>query len=177
VPKRGNVQHLLICGMAVLLLGVLAGCGSGGVTPADGQPEPAADLPVENGSPSETDAGASPNNDPSPAPLENEAFRVWQPVVHDVVGMTFKVEGESRTFEGQFHYSLEDGHNILAEGVVQTDAGAPKWAPFSIDIELQEAPTSPHGVLLLYEASAQDGRPTHQLAIPLTFDESIVQYD
>ena len=182
MPRWGSVQHVLILGLAVVLMGMLAGCGSAGEAQDDGQQPaqnpPTAETPAENPLPPENDARGAPQAEPAdPEPLENEAFRVRQPEANAVVGMTLKLEGESRTFEGNFHYTLEDGHNILAEGVVQTSAGAPEWASFSADIQLQEAPTSPHGVLILYEPSAKDGQPTHELVIPLTFDEAIVNLE
>lgn len=183
MPQRRRIQSVLIFGLAFMLLTLLAGCGSG--SPAaqgddPGRTEPAEETPA-NPSPSADDANDTPADEADASEeaerLENDAFRVQQPTAHAVVGMTFKLEGESRTFEGVFHYTLEDGHNILAEGVVQASAGAPEWGTFSTDIHLKEAPTSPHGVLILYEPSAQDGNLMHELIIPLTFEESVIQYE
>ena len=172
MAKWKNMQHLLILFLSIMML-VLAGCGSAGNTPpADqttGDSSPSEDAQAENPQDASDETGAADSK-----LAENDAFRIRQPAPGAVVGMTLKLEGESRTFEGNFQYTVEDGHDILAEGVVQTSAGAPEWASFSTEIELQNAPTSPNGVLILYEPSPKDGSPTNELVIPLAFEESIV---
>jgi len=102
---------------------------------------------------------------------ENEAFRIFEPEPNVVVDKTLKVRGEARVFEAVLSYSLEDGHEILAEGHVQASKGAPEWGSFEIDITLKQMPTSPSGMLTIYEGSAKDGSPIHQLHIPLKFKE------
>ena len=178
MPRWGRLQPVFpvfILGLVFMMLAVLGGCGSAQNS------GPSAPTPAE--SPADNPASESENDEApqeeakDPQPLENDAFRVKRPTANEVVGMTIRLEGESRTFEGNFRYTVEDGHNILADGHVQTSAGAPEWAIFSTEIQLQEAPTSPNGVLILFEPSPKDGQPTHQLVIPLTFDETIVNLE
>ncbi|MBO7748821.1 Gmad2 immunoglobulin-like domain-containing protein [Paenibacillus sp. MWE-103] len=107
----------------------------------------------------------------------NEAFRVYGPAPDSVVGKTFKVKGQARVFEAAFGYSFEDGHNVLAEGHAMADKGAPAWGEFELDIALQEPPSSPTGVLTIYEASAKDGSHVHELHIAYTFDKSILKLE
>lgn len=100
---------------------------------------------------------------------ENEAFRIFEPKESSVIKDKLIVKGEARVFEGAVNYYLEDGHNILAEGVVQASAGAPEWGSFEIETEI-ERPTSPNGILMLYELSAKDGSQLHTLIVPVSFD-------
>lgn len=105
---------------------------------------------------------------------ENEAFRIYAPEENAVVGTTFKVSGEARVFEAAFSYSFEDGHNVLAEGHVTADQGAPEWGKFEFEVTFKN-PTSPYGMLIIYESSAKDGSPIHQLEIPVKFKDGIVK--
>ncbi|GFN32844.1 Gmad2 immunoglobulin-like domain-containing protein [Paenibacillus xylaniclasticus] len=105
---------------------------------------------------------------------ENSAFRVFEPAENSVVGTTFTVRGEARVFEAAFSYSFEDGHNTLAEGHVMADMGAPEWGQFEFTVTF-EKPTSPFGILTLYESSAKDGSPIHKLQIAVQFSEDLLK--
>ncbi len=98
--------------------------------------------------------------------VENEAFRIFSPKTKAHVPNTFTVEGEARAFEGAFSWTLEDGHNILAEGHEMADAGAPAWGHFKFDVSYEKA-SQPNLMLILYIHSAKDGSPQHQLILPL----------
>lgn len=107
----------------------------------------------------------------------NEAFRVYEPAPDAVVGKSFTVKGDARVFEAAFSYSLEDGHNVLAEGHVTAGKGAPEWGAFAFTVTLTEMPTSPTGVLTIYESSAKDGSPVHELHIAYTFEKSLLKLE
>lgn len=104
---------------------------------------------------------------------ENNAFRVSYPSPW-IVGADFSFSGLARVFEGQFHWEVEDGHNILAQGIAMTDRGAPEWGRFHLEIGLEQPPTSPHGMLILYERSPKDGSRINELFIPLEFEKELV---
>lgn len=145
--------------------------GSGGTpitTPAPTPTEPAKPPAVK---PVDDSSGSS--KDPVIV-AENEAFRIYAPADDAVVGTTFKVTGEARVFEAAFSYSFEDGHNVLAEGHVMADQGAPEWGKFEFEVTFKEA-TSPYGILVIYESSAKDGSPVHQLEIRVKFEDGIVK--
>ncbi|MFB9328920.1 Gmad2 immunoglobulin-like domain-containing protein [Paenibacillus aurantiacus] len=107
---------------------------------------------------------------------ENEAFRILSPEQGAEVGRTFKVKGQARVFEAAFSYTLEDGHEVLAEGHVQASQGAPEWGDFEFEVQMKEpiSPTSPTGTLILYEESAKDGSPIHQLIVTVEFDPALL---
>lgn len=100
--------------------------------------------------------------------LENRSFRIEEPALFSEVTDHVRVAGEARVFEGVFQITVEDGHNVLADEVMQV-AGAPAWAPFDVTLELTEQPTSPNGVVFIYTHSAQDGSIVDAIAIPISF--------
>ncbi|MFC4812825.1 Gmad2 immunoglobulin-like domain-containing protein [Paenibacillus sp. GCM10023250] len=141
-----------------------------GGTNGNGGSTPGTDHNAKSG-----DGTAKPEGEKAKIVASNEAFRVYGPAPDSVVGKSFKVKGQARVFEAAFGYSFEDGHNVLAEGHAMADAGAPAWGEFELDIALQEPPSSPTGVLTLYEASAKDGSHVHELHIAYTFDKDILR--
>ncbi|RAP74123.1 Gmad2 immunoglobulin-like domain-containing protein [Paenibacillus montanisoli] len=105
----------------------------------------------------------------------NEAFRIFEPAEGSVVGKAITVKGQARVFEAAFSYSLEDGHNVLAEGHATADKGAPEWGDFEFTVTLTEAPTSTTGVLTIYDSGAKDGSPLHPLHLAYTFENGLVK--
>lgn len=109
-----------------------------------------------------------------PIAEQNEAFRVYTPASGSQVGKTFTVEGQARVFEGAFSWTLEDGHNILAEGHETAAQGAPEWGDFSFEASLEQS-SLPNVTLYLYTNSAKDGSVENQLVIGLQVPEELVQ--
>lgn len=102
--------------------------------------------------------------------LENEAFKIITPVPNQKINGPFILKGKARVFEANFQYKLEDDHhNVLAEGYITADKGAPEWGDFEVDISYKET-TSPNAILTIFEASAKDGSPQHELFIPLKIE-------
>ncbi|WP_050794426.1 Gmad2 immunoglobulin-like domain-containing protein [Paenibacillus curdlanolyticus] len=178
--------------MLMLIIGLLAGCAEqeSPVPPKSPAAKPTAQTPVDtanapaatgNGKPTpKPTTPAAPTKPAKPAPskpavvAENKAFRVFAPAENSVVGKTFTVKGEARVFEAAFSYSFEDGHNVLAEGHVMADQGAPAWGKFAFDVTIKEA-SSPVGILTLYESSAKDGSKINVLHIAVKFADGIVK--
>jgi len=133
-----------------------------GIASSDTDGAKAPDKPVDSGM------------DHSDIVAANDAFRVFEPAEGAVVGTTFSVRGEARVFEAAFSYSLEDGHNILAEGRVMAGQGAPEWGKFDFTVTF-EAATSPSGILIIYELSAKDGSPVNVLQLPVKFAVNAVK--
>ncbi|SEN57424.1 Gmad2 immunoglobulin-like domain-containing protein [Paenibacillus sp. OV219] len=123
-----------------------------------------------------------PGKKPYPAPepakpaivASNDAFRVYGPAEGSEVGKSFTVKGQARVFEAAFRFSFEDGHNVLAEGQVIADIGAPEWGNFEFIVTLDEAPTSPVGTLTIYELSAKDGSAVHALHLSYNFEKELL---
>ncbi|MBO9128965.1 Gmad2 immunoglobulin-like domain-containing protein [Bacillus sp. 165] len=152
-------QSVLLIAIIVL---IASGCQNKNTAAPDTQEKP----PVNE----EQNTPEKPQN-PEPKQemkvVENEAFKITSPIPEQTVDGSFILEGQARVFEASFQYRLEDGHNVLAEGHIMADAGAPEWGNFKVEITYTGA-TSPHAVLTIFEGSPKDGSPQHELHIPLT---------
>lgn len=103
--------------------------------------------------------------------VENEAFKIMAPVPNQKIHNNFILKGKARVFEATFQYKLEDDqHNILAEGFITADKGAPEWGDFEVEISLKET-TGTKAMLTIFEESAKDGSPQHELFIPLKIEK------
>jgi hypothetical protein len=95
----------------------------------------------------------------------NERFR--EVTVEKIAENKFRVKGEAQIFEANFSWIVEDGHNELKSGFEQTDAGAPEWGKFDFSFEVLKSNKNTTLTLVLFDTSAEDGSPQHQLPIPL----------
>ena len=95
----------------------------------------------------------------------NERFRAV--TVEKIAENKFRVKGEAQIFEANFSWIVEDGHSQLKSGFEQTDAGAPAWGKFDFSFEVSKSNKNSTLTLILFETSAEDGSPQHQLPIPL----------
>ena len=95
----------------------------------------------------------------------NARFR--EVTVEKVAENKFRLKGEAQIFEANFSWVVEDGHNELKSGFEQTDAGAPAWGKFDFSFEVSKSNKNSTLTLILFETSAEDGSPQHQLPIPL----------
>ncbi|SFT01718.1 BsuPI-related putative proteinase inhibitor [Marininema halotolerans] len=100
-----------------------------------------------------------------PGEQENVSFRRIQ--VTGQAGL-YHVQGETRVFEGVFHYAVSDGHRYLTEGVLQV-GGAPLWSPFDFEISIphSQLPTNGTLTLELFAESPKDGSRLDPLSIPI----------
>lgn len=102
------------------------------------------------------------NTAPAAKVYSNEAFKdVRVRLQHDTVVVT----GKARVFEAVFSWVLEGDLGELKKGHEITNAGAPEFGTFQFQFTLPRG--SREMKLILFEASAKDGSPQHQLAIPL----------
>ncbi len=96
-------------------------------------------------------------------PYSNSRF---QDVIVERIDESYRVKGKAQVFEGVLSWVVEDGHNQLKKGFQMTDAGAPEFGNFEFRFNFnKEKNTTPH--LILFESSAKDGTPQHELPIPL----------
>lgn len=95
----------------------------------------------------------------------NERFK--NVTVEKVDGHKFRVKGEGQIFEASFSWTVEDGHDELVKGHEMTDAGAPEWGKFDFIVDVAKKRENSTLTLILFEISAKDGSPQHQLPIVL----------
>ncbi|WP_078410008.1 Gmad2 immunoglobulin-like domain-containing protein [Priestia abyssalis] len=155
--------------MSMGLLAVItltSGCQQGDETVA----KPASEDQHQTNS--ETKDPADHNEQEETKTVENEAFKISAPIPNQTIHEDFTLKGTARVFEATFHYKLEDDqHNILAEGFITADKGAPEWGDFEVKISFKET-TSTNAMLTIFEESAKDGSPQHELFIPLIIEKN-----
>jgi spore germination protein GerM len=93
---------------------------------------------------------------------------VEAPLAGTTVESPIMVLGESNTFEAGVEYRLEtaDG-TLLADGFSTATCGTGCWGTFELTIDYV-LPDGGSGVLVVFESSAEDGRPVNVQRIPLT---------
>ncbi len=81
----------------------------------------------------------------------------------------YSVAGEANVNNGEFFYTIDDGHNIFVEDkAVKVDDPEKEWSPFSLEIEVDpaELPESGALVMTIYEKD-KNGQPIHMNYVPL----------
>lgn len=167
-------MRLLLLAIVISLFTLLPGCAPSRQTPppdpapaTDGQtetpapnPPPTAEDPAKSGShPTDGDSGQANT-------YQNEIFQEVRVTKGDAPN-TYEVKGKARVFEGVFSYVVEDGHNELAKGSVQTTAGAPEWGEFSFTVTVAKENPNLSLLLILFETSPKDGSRRMELPVPL----------
>jgi Immunoglobulin-like domain of bacterial spore germination len=159
--------------LILLTAAILNGCSGTQEVVEQPAPEP---PPATSVSP----PSAQPQN-PAPTPVPAPEQAVGQPAARETYGNdifrnvtvaktgadTYEIKGQASVFEGVFNYVVEDGHNELTEGFVQTSAGAPEWGDFTHTLTVKKAEPNSTLTLILFEISAKDGSRRMELIIPL----------
>ena len=105
---------------------------------------------------------------PETPPLRIYANKRFREVTVERTGdYTFRVRGEAQVFEATFSWVIEDGHEQIKKGFEMTDAGAPAWGDFDFTVTARKKRPNSTLTLILFEASAMDGSPQHELPIVL----------
>lgn len=105
-----------------------------------------------------------------PAKTEAENIIVEVPKANQlVVGDTIKVEGKARVFEGALIIEVYDNQGVIAKAPVQTEAGAPAFADYSVELKLTNSPRSKNGYIRAYSDSPKDGSVVNEVKIPVQF--------
>lgn len=131
------------------------------------QPQPEQPQPIPNQQPASgtTQPTKPAKEQQQPKVYGNETFQ--QVTVTKVKENTYEVKGKARVFEATFGYVVEDGHNELTKGFVQTSAGAPEYGDFQFTVQVTKAEPNSTLTLILFEESAKDGSRQWELPIPL----------
>lgn len=88
-------------------------------------------------------------------------------LVHSEVGKTFSVTGTGVAFENSISWRIEESGKQIADGFTTADApdvGQP--GPFTINVQNLKNTTG-NVSIVIFEHSAKDGTPIHELRIPL----------
>ena len=108
-------------------------------------------------------------------PQTRDDYRDWQPLIlvesplpGSAVESPIDIHGVANTFEANLQYRIEtqDGR-LLADGFTTATCGTGCWGEYTIDVDYALADTAP-GFVVVFESSAQDGRPINVVRIPVT---------
>lgn len=96
------------------------------------------------------------------------AIVVTEPRRHEEVGTTVTVTGTANVFEANVSITITgaDGE-VLAETFTTATCGTGCRGDYSIDIPV-DVSSSTQATLKVYESSAEDGRPTNVVKVPIT---------
>jgi hypothetical protein len=109
-----------------------------------------------------------PSQLPSPRKVyANERFK--DVTVEKLGNDKYHISGKGQIFEARFGWVVEDGHNELATGFEDTDAGAPEWGNFDFTVEVKKAKAGSTLHLVIFETSAKDGSRVYELPVPLEY--------
>jgi hypothetical protein len=97
---------------------------------------------------------------------------VESPAVGDTIANPVRVHGTANTFEATFVVQILDADGtILADEVVTATSGSGTRGTFDVTVAYN-APSGAEGTLYVFEASARDGTPVHEVRIPIVFNGS-----
>lgn len=112
-------------------------------------------------------AGVCPDN-PDPVDPGDPSIIVDTPEDGDRVTSPVTVSGRARVFEASVSITVFDSSgNPIVETFTTAEEGAPALAPFSAQVAFSSASEQP-GCIRVFEASAQDGRPTNVVQVEVT---------
>ncbi len=99
------------------------------------------------------------------------AILVEAPTVGDTVKSPMRVWGTANTFEASFILDITDWDGkVKVHQPIQATSGTGTRGTFDVTVPFQWD-LYPRGTLLVYEASAKDGKPINVVEIPLTFEK------
>lgn len=132
---------------------------------------------IDDGKPVEVVKTAESNSDMAVDVIEipegknfavSKNFIVFSPLEGEQISSPVKIRGKARVFEATFRVSMEDGHNVLADKSIMSDAGAPAWGKFEISQPFDK-PTSPAGSIIFSYANMENGKMIEELVLPVKF--------
>jgi nucleoid-associated protein YgaU len=98
---------------------------------------------------------------------------IRQPQPGDLVDDPLRACGIGTGFEGQLTARVRDGHGVQIVKVPVHAGGTGIWGNFDIALAVGVPPT-PHGVLEVFDVSAEDGSELNKVVVPLTFGRALI---
>ena len=95
------------------------------------------------------------------------------PRSHDIVDDPVEIAGVGTGFEGTLQARVRDGRGReLAQRHFQA-GGTGIWGNFFVRLDVPGVPSSPHGVLEVFEVSAEDGSELGTVVRPIVFGRAL----
>lgn len=99
--------------------------------------------------------------------VENEAFRIFEPLPTSEVSTGFVIVGDARVYEGTVLYELQDIQGtVISEGFTTAANAGPEWGDFKITVNY-DIDEHKEATLYIFEESAEDGSRLNEIQIPL----------
>jgi nucleoid-associated protein YgaU len=99
---------------------------------------------------------------------------VRQPQPFDLVDDPVDVCGVGTGFEGVFAARVRDGNGTQLVQVTINAGGTGIWANYHTTLALGGIPSTPQGVLEVFESSAKDGSDINKVVVPITFGRALI---
>src|SRR5215467_856601 len=99
---------------------------------------------------------------------------VRQPQPFDLVDDPVDVCGVGTGFEGVFAARVRDGNGTQLGQVTINAGGTGIWANYHTTLALGGIPSTPQGVLEVFESSAKDGSDINKVVVPITFGRALI---
>ena len=100
---------------------------------------------------------------------------VRQPQPHDLVDLPVMVCGVGTGFEGVIAARLRDGNgDQLVQDSISV-GGTGIWGNFSATLDPGAVPSTPQGVLEVFESSPRDGSDINKVVVPITFGRVLLE--
>jgi hypothetical protein len=150
------VRTLRIWALAALAL-VVPACAGGSATPSP--------------SPSATSVPPSPTGSPAPSPTASPlpAIVVEQPAIGAGVTSPVTVSGTADVFEGTVSVRILDSSGgVVGRAFTTATCGSGCRGTFSVQVRFHVSGTGVAGTVMVFEASAENGKPINAQRIPVT---------
>jgi hypothetical protein len=85
------------------------------------------------------------------------------PIYDAMVDGPFLVKGDTSDADGVLYYTFDDGHNVLASGSIDAKDSTDGRKTFEFTLAFAK-PTSPYGILAIYDENPDDGRKANLLS-------------
>jgi hypothetical protein len=125
---------------------------------------------------SATPLSAVPTSTSSAWSISDDRLMIMSPAMREVVGKTFTISGKMQNwFEANANYEVRDRlGKVVAEGFfTASDDNYGKFAPFTTQVVLKNAPPGEEGILTFIEYSAKDGGVVYYKSMPIQFAPDI----
>jgi len=110
----------------------------------------------------------------TPTPTSEQNIQVLSPHPNEEIGIPLFVVGKARVFENQLNVRLKDatGKVLVQELITAQSSQGNAFGSFTKAIDYPK-PTTPNGVLEVYDLSSKDGTEIDKVSIPIKFEDVV----
>ncbi len=96
---------------------------------------------------------------------------VFEPLPGTRIAAGQHLAGSARAFEATINYQIRDamGRIVARERAATASQGAPAFGLFDVQLQFDQTPTTPNGILMVYTRSARDGSIQDLVEVPVIF--------